>query len=151
MLRILPSGTRIIPAFLITFLTTFFLYKLLSSSSAPLLHSSDQCDIDGNCEAPTAKDLLKPPTRAELQSLRESLNLLKQDMEALKRPPPKELTPDELQWEARRKECGDGVIRNIDYQHVPHLQSKITVERCPREILGISIKTILDQRKRTMA
>ena len=120
MLRSFPSGSRIIPAFLLTFLTTLFLYRLVfpSGASSGLL-GVDQCDIDGNCQADHYRDLSKPPTRQEFIALQKSLNSLKNDLETLKNtPPPKELTQDEKIWESKRTQCGTGVLRNIDYQHV---------------------------------
>lgn len=154
MLRSLPSGSRIIPAFLLTFLTTLFLYRLVFTSGASSgLLSADQCDIDGNCQTDHYKNLNKPPTRQEFIALQNSLNSLKNDLETLRNtPPPKELTQDEKIWESKRTQCSTGVLRNIDYQHVPSNpeDNQLTVERGAREILGSGLQTILDPRTTTM-
>jgi hypothetical protein len=129
MRRSLPSGMRVIPAFLITLLTTLFLYRLIFPSHRSSVHLlSDKCDVDGTCEADD-KDIKQPPTRSEFQALQNTVNSLRQDMESLKVPRPKELTPDEQQWESRRTGCGHGVERNIDYQHVDPPEMYLTIER----------------------
>jgi hypothetical protein len=122
MLRSLPPIARVIPALFLTLITTILLYKFVfignrSSRFGGL--DSQQCDTDGHCDATANEDLLKPPTRQEFSSLEHRIKSLSDELAAIKKEPPKELTPDEQRWEARRKECGDGVVRNIDYQHVP--------------------------------
>ena len=117
MLRSLPSVSRLIPALLLTFITTIIIFKSLSSSRSNQL---DFCDANGQCAA--NEELIRPPSRQEFMSLEYKIKLLSEDIEALKhREPPKELTPDQIIWESRRTECGEGVVRNIDYQHVPFL------------------------------
>jgi hypothetical protein len=122
MLRSLPPIARVIPALVLTLITTILLYKFVfiggnrSSRFGGL--DAQQCDTDGHCDATANEDLLKPPTRQEFSSLEHRIKSLTDELAAIKNDPPKELTPDEQRWEARRKECGEGVVRNIDYQHV---------------------------------
>lgn len=115
MLRSLPPGRRIIPATLFAIFITVLLYKVrFSKTPSSVLLSPNQCDLDGNCET----DLTRPPSRAEFHALQETVNSIKKELEDQKYAPPEILTPDELLWESRREECGKGVERNIDYQHV---------------------------------
>jgi hypothetical protein len=121
MLRSLPPIARVIPALVLTLITTILLYKFVfignrSSRFGGL--DAQQCDSEGYCDATANEDLLKPPTRQEFSSLEHRVKSVSDELAAIKKEPPKELTPDEQRWEARRKECGDGVVRNIDYQHV---------------------------------
>ena len=121
MLRSLPPIARVIPALILTLITTILLYKFVfignrSSRFGGL--DAQQCDTDGHCDAIANEDLLKPPTRQEFSLLEHRIKSLTDELEAIKKEPAKELSPDEQRWEARRKECGDGVVRNIDYQHV---------------------------------
>jgi hypothetical protein len=113
MLRSLPVISRLLPATLITLITTIILIKSATRSSAPQPATCDggQCDL---------KDpLVKPVSRQDLDSIQHTIQSLKDDIDALKvQPIPKELTPDEQLWESRRTECAEGVLRNIDYQHV---------------------------------
>jgi len=121
MLRSLPPITRVIPALILTLITTILLYKFVfigNRSSHFNGLDSQQCDVEGYCDATANQDLLKPPTRQEFSSLEHRIKSLTDELAALKNEPPKQLTPDEQSWEARRKECGEGVVRNIDYQHV---------------------------------
>jgi len=121
MLRSLPPISRVIPALILTLVTTILVYKfaLSGTRSFPLGGlDAQQCDTDGRCDATANEDLLKPPTRQEFALLEHRIKTLSDQLDAIKSEPPKELTPDEQRWEALRKECGDGVVRNIDYQHV---------------------------------
>jgi hypothetical protein len=139
MLRSLPPVSRLIFAILLTFITTIILFKSLSPSRS---NQSAFCNDSNQC---SAEELIRPLSRQEFVSLERKVNLLSQDIEALKQEPPKQLTPDQIQWENKRSECGEGVVRNIDYQHVPPTQSPLfIVERITRKILGSSIETILD-------
>ena len=61
---------------------------------------------------------MKPVSREDLQDVQNDITQLKSQLERLTVLPPIELTEEELAWEARRTECGEGVVRNIDYQHV---------------------------------
>jgi hypothetical protein len=120
MLRSLPSLSRFLPAILLTLIITIILYKSIFPTGRHhhAFSSSDQCSPnDDNCDA--TDNLIKPPSRQEFEILQHTLQSLKEDIEKLKvKEPPKILTPDEQLWESRRTECGDGVLRNIDYQHV---------------------------------
>lgn len=139
MLRSLPPVSRLTLAILLTFITTIILVKSLSSRS----NQSAFCNDGNQC---SAEELIRPLSRQEFMSLERKVNLLSQDIEALKQEPPKELTPDQIEWENKRSQCGEGVVRNIDYQHVPPTQSPLfIVERITRKILGSTIETILDQ------
>jgi hypothetical protein len=63
-------------------------------------------------------------SRQDLDDLRKTIQSLKDDLDSLKvQDKPKEPSPDQQLWESRRTECGDNVIRNIDYQHVLVLHS----------------------------
>src|SRR5271170_6545838 len=129
MLRSLPPTARVIPALILTLITTILLYKFVfignrSSRFGGL--DAQQCDTDGHCDATANEDLLKPPTRQEFSSLEHRIKSLTDELNALKIQPPKELTPNQQRWEALRTECGEGVVRNIDYQHVLSLYARRT-------------------------
>jgi hypothetical protein len=93
------------------------------------LTNNDQCSpLDGNCDADD--NLVKPPSRQEFDNLRNTIQSLREDIDKLKtQEPPKVLTPDEQIWESRRTECGTGVLRNIDYQHVTPTVLYLIIER----------------------
>lgn len=117
MLRSLPPVSRIIPAILFTLIATILAYRSVFyyRSSAFSL-----CDENGQC---SAEEVTRPPSRQEFRSLEHRIQLLSEDIDKLRnQEPPKPPTQEELIWENRRKECGEGVVRNIDYQHV-HLRS----------------------------
>ena len=122
MLRSLPPITRVIPALILTLITTIAVYKFLGVSLRSFHFGAldaQQCDADGYCDAAANEDLLKPPSRQEFSSLEYRIKSLGNEIEALKRQPlAKELSLDEQRWEALRTQCGEGVVRNIDYQHV---------------------------------
>ena len=114
MLRSLPSVSRLIPALLTAFMTVVIIFRSLSPSQS---NQSPLCNDSGRCSA--VEELIKPPSRQEFASLERKINQLSEDIEALKhQEKPKELTPDQLLWESRRTQCGEGVVRNVDYQHV---------------------------------
>ena len=122
MIRSLPSS-RIVPALLLCIVTFLILVRVLfpaweiNSLSA---FDDTKCDADGHCEPDS---LVKAPTRQEFVELQHTLEQLKSEVDKLKevphqKEPEKELTPDQKLWESRRTECGEGVLRNIDYLHV---------------------------------
>jgi hypothetical protein len=118
MLHSLPSVSRLIPALLLTLIITVIVYRSLSRHSA---FQSGFCEVNGQCSAD--EELLRPPTRQELISLEHKIDVLSEDIDKLRKPePPKPLTPEV--WENRRTECGEGVVRNIDYHHVHSLKNK---------------------------
>ena len=114
MRRSLPSLSRLFPALLLTFVSTAIILKSFSRSGhSGMCEGGNQCSI--------AEEFTRPPSRQEFASLEHKIKLLSEDIEKLKQqepPPPKERTPEELKWESRRTECGEGVVRNIDYHHV---------------------------------
>ena len=131
MLRSLPSVSRLVPAILIALITATILFKSLSLKGGP-------CDENGQC---SAEELNRPLTRTEFYALEQKVKQLEGDIEHLKhQEPQKELTPEGQLWESRRTECGEGVVRNIDYQHVnapcnPFISSGIY---SPRRIFHVS-------------
>lgn len=119
MLRSLLSVTRVIPLLLITLIATIIIYPYMTPRQPLFPGHSANCHDNGYCDVTPDKDLNQPPSRQEFASLEHKIKLLTQELEKMKhKEPPKVLTPDEKIWEARRTECGDGVIRNIDYHHV---------------------------------
>ena len=119
MLRSLPPVSRLIPALLLTLITAIIVYRSLIPQRAS---QSGFCDENGQC---SAEELIRPPSRQEFTSLEHRIQLLSEDIEKLRhQEPPKEPTQEELIWESRRTECGEGVVRNIDYQHVRRPLSK---------------------------
>jgi len=125
MIRSLPSS-RIVPALLLCLVTFLILVRVLfptweiDSLSA---FDDSKCDDDGHCQADS---LVKAPTRQEFVELQHTLDGLKSEVDRLKQVPQQkesgtELTPEQKLWESRRTECGEGVVRNIDYLHVPSL------------------------------
>jgi hypothetical protein len=106
MLRSLPSRTRVLAV--LTLVTTFIFFRTLWRYTTC---SNGQC-------APVNR-LVKPVSREDLQDLQNDITQLKSELEHLTGAPPKELTEEELAWESRRTKCGEGVVRNIDYHHVP--------------------------------
>jgi len=109
MLRSLPSLSRLVPAVLIALVIATILFQSLSLKGG-------QCDENGQC---SAEELNRPLTRTEFYALEQKVKQLEGDIEHLKhQEPQKQLAPEEQLWESRRTECGEGVVRNIDYQHV---------------------------------
>jgi hypothetical protein len=124
MLRSLPSISRIISAIFLTVVITGIIYKSFLPRrhvriSVPEGHLA-HCNDNGYCDIiPQQEDLLKSPSRQEFTNLELRIKHLNEEIEKLKHPEPiKEPTPEEILWETRRSECGEGVVRNIDYQHV---------------------------------
>lgn len=127
MLRSLPPISRVIPTLILTLITTSLVYKFAVIGTRPFRLGgldAQQCDTQGHCDATANEDLLKPPTRQEFSSLEHRVKSLTDELNAIKTQPPKELTPDQQRWEALRTECGEGVVRNIDYQHVLSLYAR---------------------------
>src|SRR5262249_30087126 len=120
MLRSLPPISRALPAAILILTTTCLLFIAFSRFNHPSTsprHLSPECDIDGHCNPDEL--LLKPPSRQELHALEQKINNLEDELEKLKgQDLPKQVSEEEKLWESRRTQCGEGVVRNIDYQHV---------------------------------
>jgi hypothetical protein len=120
MLRSLPAVSRLVPAVLIALITATLLFKSLAYHRWHC--DNGQCSIDDDKEPEDTR----PLTRAEFRALEQKLRELQDDIQHLKHEPiQKQLTPEEQVWESRRTQCGEGVVRNIDYQHVSSIPTSI--------------------------
>jgi hypothetical protein len=118
MLRSLPSVSRTIPALiLILAATSLIAYKTLLIPYQSAIHS--RCDDTELCEAVSDEEIIRPPSRQEFTSLEYKIQQLSEEVEKLRGPGSRNDNDlhDRL-WESRRTQCGEGVVRNIDYQHV---------------------------------
>jgi hypothetical protein len=113
------SLTRVIAALLLILIVTIIVYAYLTPRQPLLPDHSDNCDDNGYCEVTPNEDFSRPPSRQEFMFLEIQVKLLTDQLKNLKQnKPPKELVAEERIWEARRTECSESVVRNIDYIHV---------------------------------
>ena len=127
MLRSLPPISRVIPAVILTLITTILVCKFAVIGTRPFRLGgldAQQCDTQGYCDATSNEDLLKPPTRQEFSSLEHRIKSLTDELNAIKIQPPKELTPDQQRWEALYAQNVERDRWEYDYQHVLSLYAR---------------------------